>query len=120
MTQMAIELVECLHCVQKDGVFRTDYTKLVEDTMKSAMGLAADVKCQRGVYEIDDSVHLGDSYDDTKMVNVRFSDDDEEDSEAFVKAILSNGWVRRPYSGSKDIEARICKARVVVGYTSRP
>lgn len=120
VAQMATELIECLHSVQNEGVFRPGYIGLVEDSIKSSMTLAAEIKCQRGAYELDSSVHLGDPFDETKMVNVIFSDDYEVGTEAIVSGIVSNGWVRKSYAGSTDIEARICKARVVVVYSERP
>jgi len=83
----------------------------LQDILHSVMYLAARLRCQRGVYEVDESVQLGDPYNDETMVDIK--DPDVEDH-ATVSCIISRGLVKRPYKGATDVEELICKARVLV------
>lgn len=96
---------------------QADTFEKLKGFIRSVMVLAHDLQCQRGVYEFDHTVQLGDRYDESKMHDVKLTDmeDFEKDGKvAIVSCILSKGWVRKVYSGSVDIDACICKARVTV------
>lgn len=85
--------------------------------LHSAMDLAAQLRCQRGVYEVDESIKLGDRYDDERMVSLDNPDLDLEDADrAFVSGIMSKGVVRKAFAGAKE---QICKARVII-FVDRP
>jgi hypothetical protein len=87
----------------------------IQQALRSALILAVDMKCQRGVYQIDNRVQLGDLYDESTMSDVKFSEEEDgEDKQTRVIAILSRGWVKIPCDGSDEILAQICKTRVVV------
>jgi hypothetical protein len=83
----------------------------LQDILQSVLHLAARLRCQHGVYEVDESVQLGDRYDDDTMVDIK--DPDVEDH-AIVNCIISRGLVKRSYKGATDVEELICKARVLV------
>jgi hypothetical protein len=49
------------------------------------------------------------------MEDIDGNADDEDGGQSFyVACVLSKGWVKRPYRGSKETQDRICKARVLV------
>jgi len=80
------------------------------------MVLAAQLRCQRSVYEVDESVQLEERYDDERMIDIDNRDrkDSEDVERAFVSGIISKGVVRRSSAGMKDAQELICKARVLV------
>lgn len=102
--------------VQLDDKF---YATL-KDFVCCASNLAAELRCQRGVYEVDNNIRVGDTYDDSTMTDVTFSaadlDDEEENTQkqAFVSCIIAKGVVRRPFPGSTEVEKQLSKARVLV------
>ncbi|KAF8533411.1 hypothetical protein BDD12DRAFT_491919 [Trichophaea hybrida] len=93
----------------------------LREYLHSAMDLAAQLRCQRGVYEVDDSVQLGDPYDDGRMIDLDNPDlkDSEDADHAFVSGIMSKGVVRKKFAGAKEVQEQICKARVLV-FVNRP
>ncbi|KAF8243914.1 hypothetical protein K440DRAFT_663817 [Wilcoxina mikolae CBS 423.85] len=82
--------------------------------LHSVVILAAELRCQRGVYEVDESVKLGDVYDDKRMLDVKFAVDDENPGHAVVSAVISRGVVKREFVGDTKVQAQICKTRVLV------
>jgi hypothetical protein len=90
-----------------------EYMEAVQKSLVNARILAAELGCQRGVYEIDDDISIGDKYDDSRMTDAMFTA--EVGERVIVYCILSKGWVKRAYMGAKKIDVRICKARVIVG-----
>jgi hypothetical protein len=104
-----------LQDVQNEPQLEEKYYSAVEETLHSIHKLSAELHCQRGVYEVDESVRLGEIYDETKMSDAKFSEEeDTEGMQAHVKAILSKGWVKKPFPGTSQIDACICKAKVLV------
>jgi hypothetical protein len=89
-----------------------EYMEAVQKSLLNARILAADLGCQRGVYEIDDDINVGDRYDDSRMTDAMFTA--EVGDRVVVYCILSKGWVKRAYTGAKKIDVRICKAKVLV------
>lgn len=90
-----------------------EYMEAVRKSLVNARILAADLGCQRGVYQIDDDIRIGERYDDSRMTDALFTA--EVGDRVVVYCILSKGWVKRAYMGAKKIDVRICKARVIVG-----
>ncbi|KAF8245039.1 hypothetical protein K440DRAFT_423899 [Wilcoxina mikolae CBS 423.85] len=90
-------------------------TNSFHDCLHSVLDLAAQLRCQRGVYEVDESVQLKDRYDDERMVDIDNPDrkDSEDVDRAFVSGIVSKGVVRSSVS-SNEAQEMICKARVLV------
>jgi hypothetical protein len=90
--------------------------KALQKSLVDARVLAAELGCQRGAcYELDEDIKVGDPYDDERMTTATQTGEvDERDSQAVVSCVIAKGWIKRPYAGSKEIKARICKARVLV------
>jgi len=88
------------------------YDKLSELLFK-ARTLSAEMKCQRGVYEVNHNIQVGDRYDEATMADLVFGDLDEE-REAVVTAVITKGIVKRLSAGSKEV-VQLAKARVLVG-----
>jgi len=88
----------------------------LRDLLHSIRRLAAQLRCQRGVYEVDDSICLGDRYDDERMVDLENPDlkDTDDVKHARVRAIVSKGVVWKSFTGPSAVVERICKARVLV------
>jgi len=86
----------------------------LREWLYSVIILAAELKCQRGVFEVDESVKLGELYDDQRMFDVKIVVDEENTRHAIVSAILSKGVVRRSYAGAEEVQAQICRTRVLV------
>ncbi|KAI5783430.1 hypothetical protein FPQ18DRAFT_310526 [Pyronema domesticum] len=82
--------------------------------------IAAELKCQRAVYEVDENVALGSKYDDVAMDDLTDSIVDDDPRTFVVTASVSRGLVRRRYSGSKDVMAYIFKTRVSVECVESP
>jgi hypothetical protein len=89
---------------------------ILSEHLQSVMVLAAQFKCQRGVFELDDSIHLGDRYDDERMADIQNPDlTGTEDAEfARVCGIVSNGMMWKSFTGERPAQERIFKARVLV------
>jgi hypothetical protein len=103
--------------IHREDKFQDKFVPAIHQSLHSVQVLGADMKCQRGVYQMTNDVKLGDLYDDSRMTDVKFSDDDDEEGKRQrVIAILSRGWVKLPFEGATEILARVCKARVVVGF----
>ncbi|KAI5812786.1 hypothetical protein BZA77DRAFT_323317 [Pyronema omphalodes] len=88
------------------------------DIIRTATLLAAQLRCQRSVYEID--YYLDSPYDETTMTSVDFDLDDEETEkrQAVITAVIARGIVKRPYAGSREIHAVISKPRVKIAFTT--
>jgi hypothetical protein len=111
-------LLNFLQAVQKNPQFQERYLSAIHHSLRAVVTLAAELRCQRGIYAMDNSVKLGDIYDESTMHDVNFSDDDEDDDqEKHVIAIISRGWMKLPFEGAKEVLAHICKTRVLVAAT---
>jgi hypothetical protein len=84
----------------------------MQDSLVEAQILASELKCQRGVYEMDCNIQAGDPYDDLRMEDATCAEDVGEG--AIVSVVLSKGWVKRPFRGAQNVGEIICKARVLV------
>jgi hypothetical protein len=84
----------------------------MQESLVEAHFLASELKCQRGVYEMDSNIQVGDLYDDLRMEDATCAEDVGEG--AIVGVVLSKGWVKRPFRGAQHVEEIICKARVLV------
>lgn len=73
---------------------------------------AAELKCQRGLFDAE-GVQIGAPFDESTMEDVGNGEVDQKRKWA-VKAVLSDGVVRRAHKGAKEILGRACKARVVI------
>jgi hypothetical protein len=87
-------------------------SEALQDRLRKAVLLAAELRCQRGAYEIEDDIQLGEPYDEKRMDDVGFTV--EACVTPVVLCILSKGWVRRPFAGSDIVDSRVYKARVLV------
>ena len=109
------DLISSFNHVQREPVSISDGNLgTLRKWLQSVMILAAELKCQRFVYEVDQSVQLGEPYDDTRMLDMKFVVDEENASYAFVDAIISRGVVKRSYAGDKEVRAQIGKTKVLV------
>lgn len=112
----SLDLYELFSGIQADSSSITSHINSFRECLHSVIVLAAQLRCQRSVYEIDESVQLEERYDDERMIDI--NDRDRKDSEdverAFVSGIISKGVVRRSFAGMKDGQELICKARVLV------
>jgi hypothetical protein len=75
------------------------------------MIIAAELRCQRGFYEVDENVQLEDTFDEARMEDVSCAMEPEELKGAFVRAVISRGIVK---TVGKQVVARVSKARVLV------
>ncbi|KAF8544621.1 hypothetical protein BDD12DRAFT_481318 [Trichophaea hybrida] len=114
-------LIALFYAVQTNPAELEDKFYLTfKELLHSASELAVELRCQRGVYEVDHDIRIGDVYDDSKMTDVTFStadfDDEEEitQKQAFVSCIIAKGVVRRSFPGSTEVEKQLSKARVLV------
>ena len=81
------------------------------------MSLAAQLRCQRGVYDVDDgAIAVGRDFNDERMFCLNDPDfgQPDEASRAPVRAIVSNAVVWRAFSGVGAMKGIISKARVLV------
>lgn len=95
-----------------------DYKKRLREISNTVTLFAAEMRCQRGYYEIEGEIRPGDLFDEKRMEDIGGIADDEDCGPFYVTCILSRGWVRRPHRGSKEEQNRICKARVLVACAS--
>ena len=89
----------------------------LQDIISSAMSLAAQLRCQRGVYDVDDgAIAVGRDFNDERMFCLNDPDfgQPDEASRAPVRAIVSNAVVWRAFSGVGAMKEIISKARVLV------
>jgi hypothetical protein len=111
-----VTLVALLYQLQSVSIEDHSFSSL-KSLLSSAKTLAAELKCQRPVYEVDHSICIGDPYDDTTMVDISFCDDEEsEQRQMVVTGIIAKGVVKRPFPGSPDVDAQLAKARVKVAF----
>jgi len=93
-----------------------DLDRLFYDTLSElllkARTLSAEMKCQRGLYEVDNNIQVGDPYDEATMEEIGFADLDEA-REAVVTAIIMKGIIKRPSPISKEV-VQLGKARVLI------
>jgi hypothetical protein len=75
------------------------------------MIVAAELRCQRGSYEIDGNVQLEDIFDEASMEDVSCTKEVEELKGTLVSAVISRGVVK---TVGEKVVARVSKARVVV------
>jgi hypothetical protein len=109
-------LATILYQIQPVVIEDHSYTSL-KSLLSSAKTLAAELKCQRAVYEVDHNIRIGDPYEDATMVDISFCDDEEsERRQMVVTGIIAKGVVKRPFSGSPDVNAQLAKARVKVAF----
>jgi hypothetical protein len=99
---------------------RISLTKGSMKWLEDIVVIAAELKCQRAVHEVDESVVLGSKYDDVAMDDVTDSIVDDDPRTFVVTGIISRGLVRRRCSGSEEVMAYICKTRVLVECVERP
>lgn len=92
---------------------RPRYIQKLQEICKDAKKLAADFRCQRNCYEVDNSIQLGEPYNDSTMIDPIFTIVDDG-KVPVVSCIIFNGIVRRPFSGSNEVEQKICKAIVLI------
>ena len=83
--------------------------RVLEGLISTVIRVAQELRCQRKTYEVGQRLSLGDTYNGSSMIDLMFGDEP-----AVVSCVVSNGIIRRPFSGSKKVEAQICKARVYV------
>lgn len=99
-------------CDLVDGPHTVD-----EDSLRvliaSIFRTAAQMNCQRGFYECESLTHKAD-FDEDKMEDAEKTAELDGKSVYEVRALLSDGIVKRAYRGSPEIIGRISKMRVVL------
>ena len=86
----------------------------LQDIITAAKLLAAQLRCQRGEYDIDYCA-VGYKFDDERMFCLNNPDfESDEAGCAPVRAVISNAVVWRSFSGDGAVEEIISKARVLV------
>jgi len=94
-----------------------EYISELQRILRNLRMLRAQLRCQRAVYEVDHSVTVGEEYDESRMQGVQVAElenIDPKEETALVSCILSNGIVKKKYEASPEIEAWICRARVLI------
>ena len=116
------ELVDSLNLMQADPVQMEEGNYIaLHEIVANARKLTAQLRCQRGcVYEVDTSIAVGDNYDNTKMTDIQFIDDDDGDGDdatrelPVVTSVIANAIVRRRAPGSSEVDDYLSKAHVIV------
>ena len=115
------ELVDSLNLMQADPVQMEEGNYIaLHEIVANARKLTAQLRCQRGcVYEVDTSIAVGDNYDNTKMTDIQFSDDDGDGDDStrelpVVTSVIANAIVRRRAPGSSEVDDYLSKAHVIV------
>ena len=106
------ELVDNWSTAQNVALYNLNQAQLktVIPTLNRAQALATNLGYNCQAYEIDD-IKLGDPFDETAMDCAPQPDVDDD---SVVSCVIAKGWVRKTYKGAPEIQARICKARVLV------
>lgn len=99
------------HMFDSDTVVDASQAEKLEEILKTASNLGAQMKCQRGYCELDFDTMPGDTWDSTRMGDIRKSDDNDG---AKVDWVISRGIVKRPWKGSNEVDERICPSRVIL------
>jgi len=91
----------------------------MEESLRSICTLAAQMRCQRGRFRLDERVTLGALYSEENMEETR-GIQVGSGTQAIVSAVLSRGWIRTPPKEVGGAERYICKTRVVVDILPKP
>lgn len=75
---------------------------------------AAEMKCQRGHYEIE-QISVGTEFNEDSMENADKAAALEDEATHYVRVVLSEGIVKRPYRGSPKQAGRVWMPQVFVG-----
>lgn len=77
---------------------------------------AAEMKCQRGMFDIE-NVQLGGKFHSKTMEDCSGEEweEDKRKRGLVVKTVLSDGIIKRPYRNAGQAVGRACKARVIAG-----
>jgi len=113
VSELSSELIAVLRSVEQRPVLQERYLASIDATLRSLNTLAAEMKCQRGKFELDTSVVVGALYDGDTMDDVEFTHV-EEGMQALVVAVLSRGWIRTPPREVGATKRHINKSRVLV------
>ena len=109
------QLVTLLYGLQINPVQLEDnFYATLKELLHSARTLAAELKCQRAVYEVDHNIRVGDPYDEATMVDVSFSMEEREDKMMVVTGIIAKGVAKRPFPGAAEVDAQLSRAKVKV------
>jgi hypothetical protein len=119
VSSMSSDLLALLCATPYRPCFQPEFLECVDDSLRSILTLAAEMRCQRGGFRLDESVTVGAPFDDETMLDVR-STDVQEGMRAHVVAVLSKGWIRTPPKQAAGVERRICRTRVVVMVAPEP
>ncbi|KAL7267120.1 hypothetical protein RUND412_010306 [Rhizina undulata] len=84
--------------------------------VSSAAELATELKTQKAVFEIDQSVEPDVAYDPEAMSEIQFKEEPEElqARRAMVSCVISRGWIKKGGGGNMDDWCRICLGMVKV------
>ncbi|KAI5856587.1 hypothetical protein BZA05DRAFT_204567 [Tricharina praecox] len=117
VSSLSLELIAVLCSIPQHATLQEQLLPAIGGSLRSVRFLAAEMKCQRGSFRLDDSVGVGDLFDEETMQDVR-STEMEEGTQAIVAAVLSKGWIRIPPKEVDLVEQNICKTRVVISILS--
>jgi hypothetical protein len=108
------ELLALFQQVQTDPYVMSQRSlDTLQNHLRSAIVLAAQLKCQNQYYEIREDVKLDDLYETANMVYIK-NQGLQEMQDILVTCIISKSVVKRVYDGADDVITEICKARVLV------
>jgi hypothetical protein len=113
VSSLAEELVAVVCSVPQQPCLQEQYRPAIENSLRTVSKLAAEMKCQRGRFRLDDSVHVDMLYNEDTMHDVRVNEM-EADTEVRVIAVLSRGWISIPPKETDSVEQLICKTRVLI------
>lgn len=86
----------------------------LKELLRHILNTVVEMKCQRGYFDVED-VKVGMEYDPRSMANMTDKEfTGEEKKRLVVKAVLSDGIVKRLHRGAKEVSGRACRARVIV------
>lgn len=87
----------------------------LREIVRAVYVTAAELKCQRGFYEIEHVV-VGTEFNPDVMDNSdKGSELDDKGTAQYVRVALTQGIIKRPYLGSPEETGRIWKPEVFIG-----
>lgn len=88
--------------------------KALRQIIRAVFITAAEMKCQRGHYEIE-RIPVGAEFDEDFMENADKAVDPDDKATHYVRVVMSEGIVKRPYRGSSEEVGRVWAPQVFVG-----
>ncbi|KAL7275882.1 hypothetical protein RUND412_001159 [Rhizina undulata] len=111
--------LDCLSSIvelREDRISPDARLEKLRSIISSAGELATELKTQKAVFEMDQSVKPRVAFDPEAMTEIQFKEEPEELQArgAVVSGVISKGWIKKRGDGTVDELCRICSAMVKV------